>query len=315
MPIKVLLVSNWHDTCGISTYGDNLLLALEKNDEVSVTPIEVGGPSDQILIASETVDVVHLNWQTGVSRTLQSEWIEKCSKPVVLTNHYTEWKEPWYKYLSGLVIHVPLTEQIKRVLPPTKIRYVPHGVVATELSSKTPDSLVIGQGGVPGAIKKTEILCWAARELKVRGVDVSVYIIAPETYRSHPKPYIEMWKDILVDVPSEISTEWYDQYTTIQKLHDNISVCVHPGGNVGVSGISGSVRMSISTCRPVVINAEAILYSDLLDVEGIYPYTGTENLSNTILEAYGNVGPERFLKDNSFQEIIKQYISLYKEVM
>ncbi len=307
MPIKVLLVSNWNDQCGISTYGNNLLIALSANEEVEVTPIEISDTPEKLFAAANEADVVHINWQYGISRVFNVDWMSKCESPLILTNHYTEWKEGWYKYLARIVTHIDE--------PEGNVVYIPHGAVSTELSDRSPEGLVIGQGGLPGKHKMTEVLCRAARKIKDRGIEVSVYIVAPASYRSDAARYVREWRELLGDIKITTPTEWMDEYTAIQTLHDNVSVCVHAGGNTGTRGISGSVRMSISTHRPVVVNSEGELYSDVLDVEGIYPYTGEENLADTILEAYGNVGPEQFAKDNSYQEIIKQYISLYKEVM
>ncbi len=314
--MRVLLISNWSDQCGISMYGNNLLLALNALDDVEVVPVEIGSSSSKLLKATENVDVVHLNHQPYVNRDFYPyEWIDDCTKPIILTNHYSDWIESWYKDLAGVVIHQSETEELQKKLK-AKVRYIPMGVVNTQLSDSEVEGIAIGQAGLPGPRKKAEEICHAAVELTKRGYDVRVFMIAPLTYKTEPNAHIEEWKEILgEEISLTVITQWLDEYEVIRLLHDNLSICVHPGGAAPSRGSSSSVRLGIAAHRPVVVNAEDVLFKDIIGVEGVYSYIGAENLVDAIIEAYGGVGPEAYAADNSYQEIIKKYVSLYKEVM
>lgn len=305
--MKVLFLSNWNDTCGISEYGTNIFLELNKSSEITISPMDIGQPLEEIVGNSADADIVHLNWQPGVSRVFNpAALVAAVEKPIIYTNHYTHLIEPWHKNLAAMVVHTPIDTK-------AKVFYIPMGIIDLDLPDTKLDKLVVGSAGFPFAHKRHDITCLAVNALHRRGIEISVLFFMPETYRTDPHPIISQCKQLLGDVPSEFVTDWLDEHIVIRRLNSETSVGVYPGESSAI-GASGSVRMSLAALRPTVVNSSSNLVKDLLDISGIYSFENIMELADIILEAHNSESPRKFVKANSYFEAAKKYAQVYKEI-
>lgn len=311
--INVALVGNINDTCGIATYGEDLIKYAQNDVEYYIIPVHYS--LEEAILVAKNCDIIHFNHYYGIALNYSEPLLLRLSeRPSVLTNHATNRAEDWFGDINILVTHeIPSknyhknTVVISHGIPEKDFLYIPH-----------PD-LVIAQAGFPFAWKNFWRTCSAANEIsKIQKVSVKLFM--PFTRRWDSQSEIDKCMSIIdTNIPISIETAWLDSNELIESLHKEASVisCYTLGSyyGQGYEGPSGSVRMAIASKRPVVINGTAPQYHDIIGYDGIYSVYDDKDLASTILTAHSNGGfAKDLIKEQSYKVISKQYRTLYQEL-
>lgn len=309
--MKVGLVSNFNEQCGISTYAEDLVRY--KNANVEYELIYNTSLVKAVSLAN-SCDIIHINFYPAVGFGFDFKtFLENVDKKFILTNHSTKFQQEWYKSLSVVVTHLPVISGYFL----TRNVHIPHGIPEKNLSNIKPSKLILSQSGFPFAWKNFPVVCKTASILYKNGVDVSVILFMPNTDRSPVDAELLKCKTALnPNIDSKFITDWLDEDILIQRLHDEASVMLHfTSGSVGTiesEGPSGSVRISIASQRPVVLNANASQYVDLLKYDGIYGAYSEEELPDLVMKAYTeNKTTKDLIEDQSYKKMCDKYYNLY----
>jgi len=320
--MRVLLLTNIVDQCGISEYGKNLARFMPRypfddQDEMFVTLMDVDEPTGDIMKQAESQDVVHLNWQQGVHRhfdpgafVTSMRALEQCP-PLVFTKHLESEYEAYQDFFDVIVTHkeAPPISNVESVV-------IPHGIVdlRPELEPRTIGKLVLGQCGFPYVHKRYDRVCHAAVALQRLGHNPSVFFIIPTTNKSDPTFIIRMCQKILGSVPATYVTEWMESDDVARLMNQEVSVAVYPGGEG--KGTSGSVRMAVTAMVPVVLNAKGELFSDVVSRLGMHSFKTDAEIPSVILKAWQEgIPPMELLQDQGWFATGKLYAQAYKKAI
>jgi len=305
--MKVTFITNWQDSCGIAIYGENLLNHLSENIEINLVP-----PSNWEFACSQLVgsDLVHINFHEGLRFGFDLEkFVEEAKKfgfPVILTNHTTLYKAPWFQKLDKIVTHIPNLEFGDKNI------VIPQPIWKLELEeAPRHDYIGITQAGFPFAWKWYDKICESAVKLS-KSHTMLVYLFMPDTYHGHAQMEINRCKSILRGkINYDFYTEWFDDKEIIHRMHQNANVACYYTGEKR-EGPSASVRMAIAAQLPTIVNGNAYQYQDILNEEGVYPCYQDEDLPDIIQKAYSeNKRPLQLIEKQSYEVVAKKYEELW----
>ena len=306
--MKVALVTNYNEICGISSYAENLVRFKDPRVEYKII-FDVS--LEEALSEIETCDAVHINFHRGISSIdkLPSLDIISSIKPTIVTSHNIDVIPKW-AYRRALVTHVDVPA-IRQHFPHLKV--IPHGIPEYALNGAREEKLVITQCGYAYPNKNTEACAWAASRINERNIDVSMKLFMPAG-RLNPASEIEKCeKHLYPNIPREYVTHWMSEEEVIQRLHRETSVAVF--WTQDFEGPSGSIRMAIAAHKPVVISP-ANRYVDIMGEEGVFIAEDSDSIPDRILEAYDSrITTEILAKKLSYFNTCKQYADLYEEII
>lgn len=313
--MKIALVGNINDQCGIATYGEDLLKYA--TDDVEYWIISPQYSLENAIKVANNCDAIHLNYYYGIQFNFSlSDFCSSIQKPILLTNHATNRPEEWFSLVKTVVVHEkPIADYH------TKIIVVPHGIPEKNFPYQKPSGFTIAQAGFPFFWKNFWKTCEIANHVYEFGYKINVKLFMPDTHRWNVFPEINKCRNVInSDIPLSIEANWLEEDQLIYSLHKEASVisCYTEGsyyGN-GHEGPSGSVRMAIAAKRPVVINGNAPQYHDIIGYNGIYPVYKDEDLAQTVIQAHKNGGyAHQLIFDQSYVKICQIYRDLYKEIL
>lgn len=307
-PIRVALVTNWAEQCGVATYAENLISYSADDVEYEIVPYSSGG------ICTEC-DIVHINLYAPIARGFPfAQFISSVGKPVLVTNQVVNVPEPWFNLADIIAVHRPPQHYYH-----PGIRIIPHGIPEKHFEFKNATSLILCHAGFPFAWKNHHKICEAANELCLAGEHPSILLFMPHA-RTDPTTVINACMKIINPaIPITIIKDWLVEDKLILWMHNEASVMVwytSDSNTDSSQGPSGSVGMAVASRRPVVVNGNASQYSDILGYDRICPVYRDEDLASTILQAHRRGGfAEGLLRDRSYYKTCLLYRDLYLELL
>lgn len=315
--MRIGLVSNWGERCGVAEYAQNLVDHL---DGSGVEVKEVGLPLtfEHVFVETADVDVIHFNYASGIFRNMKLEdWpkFKSRGQKTMLTFHDSsqdmiqrisrsglfdrmvvhEKVDPWRKYIDAVTV----------IPQPVKLVYIPQ----TEVQQK------IGVVGFPFPWKGFWRVAMAAKRL-----GLGFMALLSESDQVDVKG-AEV--DILRRYPAaEVNTEWLVYRHIIQKLAEcSMTVFDYDYSYVGhpLYGISAAVRMAMAAKRPLLVS-NCRQFRDLTDYEDeiYFIQNGLDETIHRVMEDIKNGRerkPNRILLDMNWTTCAEKYLHTYKELV
>lgn len=298
--MKIALLSNYNEYCGIASYARDLLKY--HGQGIEYIPVQWGD------LLPQDYDVLHVNFYHGLGHQLDSySYIEK---PIILTNHATNYWNNSFNKCRFIVTH-----ELARIYHANNV-VIPMGIPEQSFSWEVPEKFVLSQAGFAFPWKNYPAICAASAQLTATGHKNEVKLFMPDTNNSNV--YEEILKCQSQGAESvTFESSWISTDKLIYLLHKEASVLVwYTGGSNGGNsseGPSASVRMALAARRPVVVNAHASQYNGILDAEGVYPVYRDDDLVETILKAHNEQKWARSLiLKESFYQTCREYRELYE---
>jgi len=313
--LKIALIGNISDTCGIATYGEDLIKYAP--DDIQYVPINPNSKLDLAVKMAQNCDLIHLNYYYGIQASFSYlEFLNKTKKPSILTNHATNKPENWFNLVDILVTHeVPDAIYHKRMVK------IFHGIPEKDFKYESHPEFVISQAGFPFPWKNFWKTCMAANEISDLGYEIRVKLFMPSTYRQDVRPEIEKCVQVIKsNISMYIDTQWLEEDELIYSLHRDASVIsCYTGGSYygnGAEGPSGSARLAVASKRPIIVNGNAPQYAGLIGHSGIYPVYKDNDLASSFIMAHKTGGyASDLLMEQSYHQIMRKYQELYCELL
>lgn len=329
--MKVALVTNLNEKCGLAEYGANLYnhCRMYSDDEIKI--VQRPFNFEHIYAETRDADLIHFNYSTGeFSEELlvsAAPWIgfRKGGKHLTLTLHdSTDQKAnslarlrymdgDWRRVFDRVVIHAESEKSIYEM----NVQVIPFGILDRDTSHIRPQEK-IGTAGFPMPWKGFVSCAFIASVLKLGFLGImpdSKHVGAAQTTER-----------ILEFLPAaELVTDWLPQEQVIDRLAECFVVVYrydleykeHP-----FDGISGAVRFGLACHRPIVISRHK-MFRDLFDYEDEIYITndgGADSLGKTIVQVVNDWNserakkPNRILRDMSWHATAHKYLEMWAQV-
>jgi hypothetical protein len=307
--VKVGLVSNWHERCGIAEYARNLQKELEKEFEVVVftDPVRVEG-----------VPITIINWHPARTqmppttlRLIQTRGI----KVIVIfhnsdTGYYEAKGDDPLLYADAVVSHHRMDGNIN-------ICYIPHGIPVVDQLRAPGEETYIGIAGFPYAWKRFNVVAEAARRLNGRALLIAPVHDMGDTHSSVRN--IQMGYPGAIVLRDWMSTE--EVVRTLSGCTLNIFWYQHLPGDDN-AGQSGSATFGVAAKRPLIVSRHRKLthiaaYEDAVyvaDTEAQVYEMAAEIVSN-LKQGLPVKWPDRILKDMGWDVTGYKYRCLVHNLM
>lgn len=319
--MRVGLVTNWGDRCGVAVYGQNLMDYADGSG-VQFKQIGVSGlplTYDVVACCAHDIDLLHFNYASGIFRHMVLEDWPKFrldGKRTVMTFHDSSHDMTHRIAERGLFDRIVVHEKAQAWRPYLdSVVVIPQPIRMAYLSINREIKPQIGSFGFPFPWKGFERVAVAAKKLELG-------YLALLSDSSQVDANV-MRADILKHYPAaDVQVAWHDQDTVIQKLSCCLmNVFAHEYSHVTYQlyGISASVRLALAAQRPVVVT-DTRQFRDLRDYEDevYFVHSGLETTIQQVLDDI-RVGkerkPARILADMNWSSCASRYLRLYEETL
>ena len=254
--MRVSLVSNWHERCGVAEYARNLEKELGKQFEVV---------REEKVYAAQG-DVAVINWHParlvlppGDVRDLKARGLKtilivhnSADSYMALENHPAHWAD-------AVVAHQKMESNVE-------ITYIPFGIPEVDELRSPGTETYIGIAGFPYAWKRFNLVADVAKRLGGKAV-----LIAPQHDMGDSTTPINDIQRIYPD--ASVLRHWMTQEEVVRTLSGctlNIFWYQHMPPD-DLQGQSGSVLMGVAAGRPMIVSkhpklAHVAVYEDELYV-------------------------------------------------
>jgi hypothetical protein len=240
-PVKVGIVSNWNQVCGVAEYANCLRTELSK--EFEVLPFD--NPQQTV-----GMDVVVVNWHpavTDLSPQAVTEMKSRGQKVIIVMHnshegYYCATEQHPTFYADATVTHQPMTGTVHMV-------HIPFGIPVVEELRAPGEVVYVGIAGFPYAWKRFNLVAEVARRLSGTAL-----LIAPQHRAGDTTTPIgdiqRAYKNVVV------LRDWLPMEEVVRSLSGcTLNVCWYqhmpPDDLVGQSG---SVLLSVAARRPLIVS-------------------------------------------------------------
>jgi len=315
--MKVALVSNWGEHCGVAEYGANLRTYLLESD---ICFKQVGKPLtyDHVFQSTEDVDIIHFNYASAIFRFMElGDWPKFRSRgqKTMLTFHdssvqMTE-KIVQNNLFDRIVVHDPprkgrpyYSPSVSLIPQPIRLSYIPKNL------NQFPRT--IGTAGFPFPWKGFLEVARTAKSM-----DMGYLALLSESDQIDAKKV----RDQILEIhpKAEVEIAWFDYDTIVWKLSRCAVNVFAYDERAAVFGISASVRMALAAMRPVIVS-DMEQFRDLKDYQDEV-YLIKNGLVNAIervmedIEQGKEKRPKRILLDMNWPKCAGMYHQVYKELV
>lgn len=315
--MKIGLVTNWSERCGVSEYARNLVEHCMLYSDIQFKLVSYPLTYEHIAEETKDVDLIHFNYASGIFRYVgTNDWhkFRESGKKTLMTFHDSspDMALAASKLFDGVVIHGG-----ESCAP--NVVVIPQGVRLVDVSD-IPLQGRVGTAGFPFPWKGFLRLAYAAKQL-----DLKCLMIMAESEQINAH---QVKRDVLSICSSlEVIVGWFGYDEIVRHLASSIAN-VFPydmGYRLGnqqypMNGISAGVRFGLSARRPVIVS-RCMMFNDLLPYEDeIYFAEDGLGLEHTIIQVYKDVAdgcakmPKRILEDMSWDRCARLYNGIYEEL-
>lgn len=328
MTLKVGLVTNVNERCGISEYGNNLVTHVGVDKDIEFKIVARPFTIDSIWERAQDVNVVHFNYSAGIMPLYETELHELkrhlVGKKLVITLHDSFDARTRglaaLKFFDKIVVH---EQAIDSPFPP-EVCVIPQGIVLCDVSG-IEWQMKLGTAGFPFPWKGFYPMAAVAKKLNIGCLAMLSTSDAVDA---------KQMKEVILDTyPSaEVVDDWPTHLAVVRRLAE-CAIVLYPYDlsrlctKLPFYGISAAVRFGLASGRPVIIS-QCRQFNDLWQyLDEVYLVengNGSEllaNLEKVVREIFRDIAlgcerrPKRLLADMSWTRCAQLYVDLYKALV
>lgn len=319
--IKVGLVTNWNERCGVADYAEKLISYATHFSDVTFK--KIGGPFtlNYLLKETENVDVIHINYAQYIFQNMPQIpmltnlpnffALRNRGQKLMLTFHDSSEHETERVSKIGMfdtiVTHEPTSSY------PKAVHFIPQPLYEVNVEEIKIENK-IGSAGPPFPWKGFKRMAEAAS-------NIGMSCLAIFSNPSSDKLDIEEEKKKVISVcpDAEVKIQnWWKHEDIVRRLAECKIIAFPYDTDMKLYGISAAVRFGLAARRSVIVS-RCSHFRDLQNYEDeVYFIEKDKDLESSVRQVLSDIEkgrekiPNRVIKDISWSKCAQMYVDLYK---